>query len=393
MIAQNKVCMVVGNYFTHDARVTKEASSLARAGYEVVVYARWDKGLAEQEEANGFKVKRLKIGRYSPVRFNPYRIPTQLIPSVLSLIREKANVYHAHDLDTLFSCAIAARVNKAKLVYDSHELYLEMIKTHRTQTLLKRINAAILVFLYGLIERIFIHWADAVIDVSYSRRKVLASRYGLKEEDITILLNTPPKVWRVRKTKRLHKMLNLPNYAKIVLYQGGMLPGRGIDRLVRTSEFLPENTYLVLIGGGESVLELKKLAEKSSTRDRIKFIPTVPLNELLSYTAAADVGVIQMLNTSLNNYYSMPNKVFEYMSVGLPVVSPDFPELKQLLKEVQCGVVFDPEDPEDIAQAIREILSDPQKAKKMGENGQRAFDKKYNWEVEEKKLIELYREL
>jgi len=388
-----KVCMVVGNFFTHDARVTKEAGSLDRAGYDVTVYSRWNEGLAEKEEIDGVKVRRLKIGRYSPVRFNPYRFPTQLIPSILSLIREKADVYHAHDLDTLFSCAIAALVNKSRLVYDSHELYLEMLKTHRTKTWLKRINAAILVFLYGLIERRFIRRADAVIDVSFFRRKILASRYGLKEEEITVLLNTPPKSWQVEKTRKLHKLLNLPNDAKVVLYQGGMLPGRGIDRLVKSAEFLPEDAYLVLIGGGESVPGLQKLAGKSPAKDRIKFVPTVPLRELLAYTAAADVGVIQMLNTSLNNYYSMPNKVFEYMSVGLPVASPDFPELKQLLGEVQCGVVFDPDDPQDIARAINEILSDQAKAKKMGQNGLRAFNERYNWEIEEKKLLEIYQNL
>ena len=388
-----KVCMVVGNFFTNDARVTKEATSLFNAGYDITVYARWKEGLATEEDVDGIKVKRLNIARYSPVRFNPYRIPTQLIPSILALTREKADIYHAHDLDTLFSCAIAARVNKSKLVYDSHELYLEMIKSHRTKTLLKRINAAILVFLYGLIERSFIHRANAIIDVSYFRRRVLASRYGLNEEEITVILNTPPKTWQVKKTQKLHKMFSLPEDAKIVLYQGGMLSGRGLDKLIFSTEFLPDDAYLFLIGGGDSFSDLKAVAEKSPAKDRIKFIPTVPLKELLSYTAAADVGVIQMLNTSLNNYYSMPNKIFEYMSVGLPVASPDFPELKQLLEEVQCGVVFNPEDPKDIARAINEILSDPAKAKKMGQNGLRAFNERYNWEVEEKKLLEIYQNL
>src|SRR3990172_4713647 len=129
-----KVCMVVGNFFTNDARVTKEATSLFNAGYDITVYARWKEGLATEEDVDGIKVKRLNIARYSPVRFNPYRIPTQLIPSILALTREKADIYHAPDLDTLFSCAIAARVNKSKLVYDSHELYLEMIKNHHTKT-------------------------------------------------------------------------------------------------------------------------------------------------------------------------------------------------------------------------------------------------------------------
>ena len=197
----------------------------------------------------------------------------------------------------------------------------------------------------------------------------------------------------LNKEKKLHKMFSLPEDAKIVLYQGGMLSGRGLDKLIFSTEFLPEDAYLFLIGGGDSFSDLKAIAEKSPAKDRIKFIPTVPLKELLSHTAAADVGVIQMLNTSLNNYYSMPNKIFEYMSVGLPVVSPDFPELKQLLEEVQCGVVFNPEDPKDIARAINEILSDPAKAKKMGQNGLRAFNERYNWEVEEKKLLEIYQNL
>src|SRR3989304_9106168 len=123
---KRKVCMVVGNTFTNDARVTKEAQSLFRAGYDVTVYARGGKGLPARDEIAGIRVKRLDISEYSPVALkNPLRIISEVFPATLSLIKEKADVYHANDLDTLFSCAIAARVNRSKLVYDSHELYLE----------------------------------------------------------------------------------------------------------------------------------------------------------------------------------------------------------------------------------------------------------------------------
>ncbi|MEX2007801.1 MAG: glycosyltransferase family 4 protein [Candidatus Levyibacteriota bacterium] len=379
-----KVCMVVGNPFTHDARVTKESQSLSKAGYDVTVYATERKDLPRHEKVGEIKIKRLK-GRYSPIRFNLYRIPTQLIPSIFSLVRERADIYHAHDLDTLFSCAVAARLNKSKLVYDSHELYLEMIKSHRVEVFGKQINdSAVLMFLYGLIEKAFINRADAVITVSDPLREILADRYGLKR--ITVIMNCPPKPSYTKSNKKFHKFFSLPKDAKVILYQGALSSERGLNYLVSSIKYLPKDFYLVFMGDGA-------VAKSSESTQRVKFLPAVQLKELPYYTASADIGVVQLLNNSLNNFYGLPNKIFEYMSVGLPVAAVNFPNLKKVVEETGAGTLFDGEDPKDIARAINEILSDPKKRKKMGLNALKASREKYNWEIEEKKLLKIYKEL
>lgn len=391
---KKKVCMVVGNPFTNDARVTKEARSLGKAGFDVTVYAlaKGDLPLFEQKE--DFTVKRLRIARYSPVALkNPFRAIFEVLPAVLTLSREEADIYHAHDLDTLFTCYWAAKKNKAKLVYDSHELFLEAIKAGSKGTLGSKLYTAILGFVYSLIEKNLIYKADVIIDVSYFRRKVLSKLYGLDEKMITVLLNTPTKTWQKRRGTKLQDQLKTPNGSRFALYQGFVSQARGIPNLIKAVEFLPENTYLVIIGGGPHLATIKEFVSGLPFKDKIKFIPPVGMEELFSYTASADVGVIPMLNVSLNNFYTMPNKLFEYMSVGIPVAGVNFPDVAKVVKETNCGILFNPEDPQDIARAIKKILENPKKAKAMGDNGRRAFNKKYNWEVEEKKLLKVYRGL
>ena len=116
----------------------------------------------------------------------------------------------------------------------------------------------------------------------------------------------------------------------MVLYQGGLVPGRGLDVCVRAAAHFPDGVHLVFIGKGKSLDELTALADELGVTDRVHFLPAVEPGELPVYTAAADVGVIPYQPVSSNNEYALPNKVFEYTGAGIPFVASDLPELRRI---------------------------------------------------------------
>lgn len=390
MKSKLKVCMVVSNTFSHDTRVNKEAQSLAHAGYDVVVYATRGRNLPSDEVVNGVSVKRIKVKRYELFRLNMIRTLFDFPYALAKLVQENADVYHAHDLDTLFVCFIASRFTGAKLVYDSHELFLEMKKSGFADIWWGPLARIFLIPIWGIMEKFCAVRADCVITVSDSLKRILSKHLGVRK--IIVILNCP-KIEKFRKGRKFHEEFSLTRQSQVVLYQGGIAWRRAAKQLVDAVEFLPKNIYLVFMGSGVDKKALMVYASSKPYHSKVLFRDSVSLGSLLRYTSSADIGVVPLLNTSLNNYYGLPNKLFEYISVGLPVVASGFPEISRVVLGGRCGLVFNPEDPEDIARVIGKILSDPSLKSKLGRNALELARTKYNWGVEEKKLLKIYKEL
>jgi len=382
--------MVVGNPFTYDARVNKEARSLSKSGYRVVVYGVSSPSSSPQENVGEILVKRPNIKGYSLFRLNVLRAPFDFFSSLLKLIREKADVYHANDMDTLFICFLASRFNRSKLVYDSHELFLEMQEFELSQVWWKKMMGKFLIPVWRTIERLCARRADYIFTVNDSIKHILSNRFRVKK--IETLFNCP-SFQKVKKGREFHQVFSLPKNARVVLYQGGMMWKRGLKQLVDSIEFLPRDVYMVFMGGGGDRSALIRYASSKPYRERIKFHDPVSLESLLNYTASADLGVVPLLNVSLNNYYGLPNKLFEYIMAGVPVAASDFPEVKKVVVRGKVGDVFNAEDPKSITTAIKRILGDIALREKMRRNALELARTKYNWEIEEKKLIKVYKEL
>ena len=382
---KKKICMVVDNEFDHDTRVNKEARSLADAGYEVIVYAQKISGRKEEEKINGFTVKRPVRG-YDLIRKKLWCYIRDVLPAYNLLVKENADVYHANDLPVLPICYIVSKKLNSKLVYDSHELFLETLY-RANKNLVSYLIAKGKFLILAQVEKKLIKSVDKIITVNESIAGELKKRYGIQK--VTVLMNVPSDPFS--KDKGVNKFKDLFNKSgKIVLYQGGFSWVRGMKQLIESVRYFPKDTCLVLMGDGEIKPSLERLVQKNNLSDKIRFVPTVPLDELYSYTSSADVGIIPYLNVSLNHYYSTPNKLFEYMTAGLPMAVSDFPEMKKIVEENNVGVTFNPEDPKDIARIVGKILFDESRYKQMRENALRAAKEKYNWENEEKKLLDVY---
>jgi glycosyltransferase involved in cell wall biosynthesis len=297
--------------------------------------------------------------------------------SWMAIRYEPADVYHCHDLNTLPVGYKAKRRTGGKLVYDSHELFAELAYIPRLERMWWRV-----------LERFLIHRADEVITTGIYRAEYLANKYRVVAP--TVILNCPPLQPAQAPNRALHEKLGLiDESAHLILYQGGFGQGRGLDKLVLAAAYL-KDYVLVLMGWGRVEAELRSLAKKEGLERRVYFTEPVAPDEVIYYCLSASVGVVIVQNTGLNNYYATPNKLYEYINAGLPVVSSDFPALREVVEEYGLGSTFDPEKPESIAGAISWVLADARRYDRMKKNALEAA-KIFNWGTESAKLLDIYR--
>jgi len=226
-----KVCMVVGNPFVNDSQVLKEAQSLSRNGYSVTVYALSGEGLPVLEDKEGFLIKRLPIRNYSPIHIKFWRAYTQFYSAYKQLFKEKADVYHAHDADTLLICYLAAGKNNAKLVYDFHEYWRK--KTLWYGSFFGRIWGKIENKILVLIEYFVTPRADALITVNDSLADEFGRNNRVKERP-TVLFNTPSYTTPDKKDRALlRKKVRAGLEDKLAIFLGGFSKNRGLENLIK----------------------------------------------------------------------------------------------------------------------------------------------------------------
>ena len=196
--------------------------------------------------------------------------------------------------------------------------------------------------------------ADATITTTEMRAKFFARAYGVPRP---LVLQNRPRYAELARGTLIRDRLGLEDGLPIVLYQGGLQPGRGLEDLVAAMPGLPP-CHLVFIGGGRLLGALKGMAAERGLEARVHFVPTVPLAGLLAWTASADIGVQPIRNTCLNHLSTNSNKLFEYAMAGLPVVASDFPEIRRVVRAHDIGLLFDPETPGALAAALGRLVAD-----------------------------------
>jgi glycosyltransferase involved in cell wall biosynthesis len=378
------VAMLVRNPFTHDTRVEKEAATLVDAGYRVTVVADAAPGLPHREDRNGVAVRRVARGRR--------RVPgLSFLSHELRLIgvlqRLRADVLHAHDSNALIPVAVAA-ARKKPYVYDAHDLWL-----HRPRRMRSRLYHAAQNAWFGLVERILVPRAAAVLTVSPPIAEHLRRVYRLRSVDL--VPNYPalePSDSAARELRSLPGMESVPATVPIVLYVGGLMAGRGIEGLVDAMAAVP-TAHLVLLGAGHLAGDLTDRAARRGVSDRVHVLGPVPSDDVVAYAASADVGVSPIVPSCLNYRYSLPNKLFQYMAAGVPVVASDFPQVREVVLAASAGQVVDTERPEEMAGAIRAALADPAGSREMGRRGRAAVLDRLNWSTSAATLLEVYRRI
>lgn len=281
-------------------------------------------------------------------------------------------VFVAHDLPMLPVARIASERIGASLVYDSHELFCEQeFSRHERRR-------------WAQIEKKHIGACKAVITVNPSIANELTHRYGLKK--VHVIYNAESTARSVMPQRRFHEAFGLDRSAKILLFQGGLSAGRNIEALISAmDDVLNEDVHLVVMGDGQLKTQLKTIARS----DRVHLHPAVSQHDLLDFTASADAGVIPYQATCLNNHYCTPNKLFEFIAAGLPILASGLPEIERIICTHAIGMTGDMSTPENIAVLVDKFFSDESRMQTWRTNVERTREI-VCWEEEGKKVVEIF---
>jgi glycosyltransferase involved in cell wall biosynthesis len=389
-----------------DRRVLLEADALRAAGFSVRVLAprSGDEGPAADDPPGVERVAPAARGAGPLVRaLGLYRWLRGRIPGLATIVQRTAfrtlpdpfsvfrgllegpavaraaEIYVAHDLPMLPIAAAAAAARGGRLVYDAHELYAE-----------QGYPAPVRDKMIG-IERRWIGSCDAVITVNRSIAEQLGRRYGLSA--VHVVMNAE-RHHEVPPSGRLRRTLGLPPGVRIVLLQGGLSPGRNLESLAAAAPALRgRDAALVFLGDGAMVEALREIARAAGAADLVRFHPKIPQRELLDATAEAELGVIPYQPDCENNRLCTPNKLFEFIAAGVPVVATDLPELRRLVADAGIGVVGDTSSGERLGELIAGALDDGERLARWRVRVRQVARSEVDWSIEGEKLVRVYRDV
>lgn len=376
MNSKSEVVLVVLNNFKNDSRVLKEACSLQKNGYSVKVVALYEESLKEYELVENISVHRLKTFKNKSSR-NKIVQGFRYLDFYLRFIikHRKCQFIHCNDLETLPLGGILKIFFNKKLfvIYDAHEYEIN----HGANPSKFKTN------LLYVIEKLFINFADRVMTVSDSIANEYARLYGIEKP--TLVLNCP-FYQSVSKQDLFRNEFAIHKDQRIFLYQGCLDPGRGIEMLLEVfSKMENDQNVCVFMGYGSLENEIKSKARKYKN---IFFKNAVSPNLILEYTASADFGLCFIEPVSISYKYCLPNKLFEYLMAGIPILTVrDLVEVSQVVEAYGVGLVANSYSVDDVRDVIEKMekydydsfASRIQEARKI-----------FTWEVQEKSLLGVY---
>ena len=328
-------------------------------------------------------------GRLRGLINGPWRIAA-IVLVVRSQIRSAAGadpgaeIYHAMAyMGIPVGLALADRSGGAT-IYDARDIYVDANNLARLPRVAR--------WLLGRLER---HWAtraDRIMTVNRPYASVMEQRWRVARP--AVILNCASRYEPTSPAPRLfHERLSLEPGRRVVLYQGGFSRHRGIEQLMTAILAVPD-AVLVLLGYGPLATELESLVAQPDLAERVWILPAVPPPDLLDWVASADVVAMPIQPSTLNHRLTTPNKLFEAIAVGVPVVASDLPGMAGIVAETGCGLVVDPTDATAIASALRAILDLPDADRQaLHDRCLAAAHATYNWEAQAEVLFDEYARL
>ncbi|MDY0160693.1 MAG: glycosyltransferase [Bacteroidales bacterium] len=360
-----KVIVSVTNDLVTDQRVQRVCKTLHDNSYNIVLIGR----IINSEKCSinlPYKTKRFKLlfkkGFLFYACFN--------IRLFFYLLFAKADVFLSNDLDTLPANYFASRIRHKSLVYDSHELFTEVPEL---------INRPKIKNIWARIEKKIIPQLKNCYTVS----KPIALYYkDLYNIDFAVIRNLPKKYTDYK---------NIAKRERLLIYQGALNIGRGLESLITAIQFV-DNVKLIIAGQGDIEHSLYKLCKKYNLDNKIKFIGRVNPKELQTYTKQAILGFSLEEDMGLNYRYALPNKIFDYIQAGVPILVSALPEMGKIVETYKVGETFTGKSSVELAQQINGIINSTDKLNLYHNNSQKASIE-LNWEIESKKILDIFNRL
>ncbi|MGA7839119.1 MAG: glycosyltransferase [Ignavibacteriaceae bacterium] len=367
MNANSVLITFLGNIH-YDTRTFNLYKTFSEKGFDVdVVSFDW---LTERFKAEKGKISVYKLTKkYSSILFYFY---FALIIS-FRILFSKAKFIFAEDVYTLPFCVVFGKMKGARIFYDSREVYGHLAGLGEKKTIQSWLVK---------IEKTFIQHTTKVFTTGSLDSAHIEKEYNLDE---TIVIRNLPLYTEIKNPFDFRAHYKLSADTKILLYQGIILHGRGLKIIYDILSEL-DNCVLVVIGGGEFKDYYQKLSIEKGLSDKVFFFGKLGQNELLNYTAGADIGLSLIENLSLSYYYALPNKMFEYILTGVPVFASNFPQMKDIIDQYNVGSYSDPENREEIISNLQMLIDDNNYRSELKRNCLKA-SKQLNWEKEIEKLL------
>ncbi len=378
-----KIISIVLNNFKNDSRVLKESISLQNAGYDIKVIALHEEPLEEFDEIQNIPIHRIKLRSRSWPKHKIVQV-LKYIEFVFKVVKLYKNndIFHCNDLNALpVGVLIKCFFNReVKVVYDAHEYETEISGLGAIEKKLTK-----------WLEKLLIRYVDKTMTVSDAIANEYVRLYNIQKP--ALVLNTSPYK-KIEKKDIFRKTFDISSEQTIFLYQGGLSKGRGIEILLETFKLLWEEAkqeekcpVIVFMGYGMLEGEIKKQSLKYKN---IYFHQAVGINVLLDYTCSADFGFSTIEDTCLSYRYCLPNKMFEYIMAEIPVIVSNLYEMKKLVEINKIGVVAKENTINGLKDAIVEAIKIDKEKVKVNI---KKIKNVYNWEEQEKILLELYKKL
>lgn len=365
--ANKRIIVSVTNDLTGDNRVHKVCSTLTKMGFTVLLVGRRLKKSKELNQRT-YKVKRMKLifnkGLMFYAEYN--------IRLFVFLLFSQYNLLLSNDLDTLTANFIASAIRRKPLIYDSHEYFTEVPEL---------INRPAVKKIWEWIEGMIIPRLSVAYTVCESIAAIYQKKYGTV---FKVVRNVP-----FRGTYSQDKRTEINTDQRIILYQGAVNIGRGLEQTVEAVKHI-NNARFVIAGDGDIKNLLEEKVQEEQLLNKIQFMGMLPLEQLVEVTAQADLGISVEEDLGLNYRYALPNKLFDYIQAHVPVLVTNLPEMAAIVKKYNIGMVCNSVDPQELQASLQEALFNDELRKVWYKNLHRAASELV-WEHEEMVLEEIFR--
>jgi glycosyltransferase involved in cell wall biosynthesis len=340
-------------------------------GYEVLLVGRKQRKSPPMDE-RPYDTHRMKLlFEKGPMFYAEYNIRLFFF-----LLFHKANLLLSNDLDTALPNFFISKLKGIKMIYDSHEYFTEtpeLVNRPRVQRVWKRIEGFV-------VPRL-----KEMITVCDSIAELFEQQYGVK---CHVVRNIPSRAALPPKGDKM--ALNLPEDKRLLVLQGsGINIQRGAEELVEAMRYL-DNGFLMVIGGGDVLPTLKNMVSEWHLEDRVRFFPRMPYQQMMAYTQLAELGFILDKDTNLNYRFCLPNKLFDFIQAGVPIVASHLVEIEKIITKYNIGLFIPDHDPKSIAATIKEGLGDSSQ-RAVWQQGLAQAAEDLCWENEQQVLIEIYK--
>jgi glycosyltransferase involved in cell wall biosynthesis len=361
------------NDLVTDQRVARTCVLLTESGYHVIQVGRILPGSPPLPQ-KPWKMHRMwLVFKKGPLFYAEYNLRLFFF-----LLFRHTNLLFSNDLDTLLPNFLIHKIKRIPLVYDSHEFFTETPELT---------NRPLVRSIWLGLEKRILPRLRYVMTVNESLAAIFSRKYGIP---VLSIRNVPPRQEMPQKSDR--GTLGLPARKNIILLQGsGINIHRGAEELIQAMAFLHE-TILLVIGGGDVIDTLKNMALQPDIDGKVIFLPRMPREELMRYTASVDLGLSVDKDICPNYHFSLPNKIFDYIHAGIPVLASALPEIRKIVEGYGVGRCIHSHIPQALAHDIRSMLNDKAMLETYRSNCLKSREI-LCWENEKKPLVQLYESL